>query len=150
MVTPVANFPLVAAEAADRAGSCCDEHSPEAHGYHSRVHHRMLQSHHRSRRTLPARAGIETVGRGGYNLPGGKPEAGETVVNFVYFSEAIGGSLTPSATHPVVRFFDKDEIDSLFDRQLVKGEGTSPVDVICRWGDVVNHSPEPPSWPPRL
>jgi hypothetical protein len=72
------------------------------------------------------------------------------VVNFVYFSEAIGGSLTPSATHPVVRFFDKDEIDSLFDRQLVKGEGTSPVDVICRWGDVVNHSPEPPSWPPRL
>lgn len=92
-----------------------------------------------------------------YNLPAGKPEAGETlmeaavreteeetglnvsashvvgiyqcprtsegfgVVNFVFYSEVTGGSLTPSPAHPVVRYFSTAEIQELVAQRLVRG-----------------------------
>lgn len=92
-----------------------------------------------------------------YNLPAGKPEAGETlaeaavreaeeetglnvavshligiyqcpqttegfgVVNFVFYSEVTGGSLTPSTAHPVVRYFSTADIQKLLEQRLVRG-----------------------------
>jgi 8-oxo-dGTP pyrophosphatase MutT (NUDIX family) len=92
-----------------------------------------------------------------YNLPAGKPETGETlmeaavreakeetgfdvvvshligiyqcpqttegfgVVNFVFYSEVTGGSLTPSTAHPIVRYFSTADIQELAEQQLVRG-----------------------------
>lgn len=92
-----------------------------------------------------------------FNLPAGKPEPGETlieaaereakeetgldvrvqhivgiyqsprtsegfgVVNFVFYSEVISGSVTTSEAHPVVRYFSRREIDQLLVERMVRG-----------------------------
>jgi ADP-ribose pyrophosphatase YjhB (NUDIX family) len=50
-----------------------------------------------------------------------RTKEGFGVVNFVFFASASGGALLPSEAHPVVRFFSKDEIDSLLNRRLLRG-----------------------------
>lgn len=54
-----------------------------------------------------------------YQCP--KTSEGFGVVNFVYFSEVVGGVLRTSDAHPVVRYFSKDEIAEMVADRMVRG-----------------------------
>jgi 8-oxo-dGTP diphosphatase len=92
-----------------------------------------------------------------FNLPAGKPEEGETlvdaavreaqeetgldvavdhlvgiyqcprtsegfgVVNFVFFSQVVGGALRTSLAHPVVRYFSTKEIAEMVSARMIRG-----------------------------
>ncbi len=66
--------------------------------------------------------GLEVAPRylvGLYQCP--ETSEGFGVVNFVFFSEVIGGSLRPSPEHPEVRYFSADEIDRLGEAGQLRG-----------------------------
>jgi ADP-ribose pyrophosphatase YjhB (NUDIX family) len=43
------------------------------------------------------------------------------VVNFVFASRVVGGALTETVEHPVVRFFSRQEISELAEKGLIRG-----------------------------
>lgn len=95
--------------------------------------------------------------RSRFNLPAGKPEVGETlveaavreakeetgldvavdhliglyqcpltsegfgVVNFIFSSRVVGGAITTTPEHPVVRYFMRSEIAALAKQRLLRG-----------------------------
>lgn len=97
------------------------------------------------------------VARSRFNLPAGKPEVGETlveaavreakeetglevevdhliglyqcartsegfgVVNFIFASRVVGGTICATREHPVVRYFSRAEIAGLADERLLRG-----------------------------
>lgn len=56
---------------------------------------------------------------GMYQCP--QTSEGFGIVNFVFHSEVTGGALTPSASHPDVRYFSTDEIAVLVAKRMVRG-----------------------------
>ncbi len=42
-------------------------------------------------------------------------------MNFVFYSEVVGGSLTTSEAHAVVQYFSRREIDQLLIKPTVRG-----------------------------
>jgi 8-oxo-dGTP pyrophosphatase MutT (NUDIX family) len=54
-----------------------------------------------------------------YQCP--RTSEGFGVVNFVFFSEVLGGVLRTSCAHPVVRYFSTDEITEMVSARMVRG-----------------------------
>jgi hypothetical protein len=54
-----------------------------------------------------------------YQCP--KTSEGFGVVNFVFFSEVVGGVRRTSSAHPVVRYFSKEEIAEMVSARMIRG-----------------------------
>jgi 8-oxo-dGTP diphosphatase len=54
-----------------------------------------------------------------YHCP--RTSEGFGVVNFVFFSEVVGGILRASTAHPVVRYFTTDDIAQMVTSRMIRG-----------------------------